>query len=151
VSKIHRLIMSASGNHSLSHRGSVPQAPTMRTEVERDLTHIVASNNDGFEVWFGYPNKWNHHIDQREASRLFWWLLFRWYGQARWFGIRRPLYYWALRGYLRSVPGIRMTAPSTPVAASPLPRSCASCWPGCSLGRWWRHERSIAHKGGWRS
>ena len=134
MSKIHRLIMSASGNHSLSHRGSVPQAPTMRTEVERDLTHIVASNNDGFEVWFGYPNKWNHHIDQREASRLFWWLLFRWYGQARWFGIRRPLYYWALRGYLRSVPGIRMTAPKHARRRFPIVGLIAAALAGALIG-----------------
>lgn len=105
MKNLYRVLMNVVGSHHPSFRAGVPEAPTMRTEPRHfpGVEHLVASNNNGFEVWFGYPEKWNHHIDEREARRLFWWLLFRWYGQARWFGLRRPIYYWALRGYLRAL------------------------------------------------
>lgn len=91
----YKAVMKATGRHHPSFGGGPPEAPTLHTH-HHGLHQIVASDNDGFEVWFGFYDKWNHHIHEREARRLFWWLLFRWFGQARWFGLRRPIYYWAL-------------------------------------------------------
>jgi len=51
-------------------------------------------------LWVGWPDRWKHYVRDDEVRALFWWLLIRWYGQARWFGLRRPVYYWALRSYL---------------------------------------------------
>lgn len=79
----------------------VPQAPTLRFTTPDESDQVIASSNDGHEVWFGYPDQWRHHLQAPDVRRLFWWLLFRWYGQARWFGLRRPIYYWRLRRHLR--------------------------------------------------
>jgi len=97
---VYKAVMAATGNWSGSWKGGPPEAPTLRTTGGHGAEHVIASNNDGFEVWFGYPNKWNHHIDQREARQLFWWLLWEWFAKARWFGLRRPIYYWALRRHV---------------------------------------------------
>lgn len=62
--------------------------------------YVLASNNDGFELWFGTPHKWYHHMNQREVRLLTRYLLWDWYVKARWLGLRRPIYYWALRKHL---------------------------------------------------
>lgn len=106
MSAIHNLTLRIAGKHSVTWRGGPPSAPTMQRRNEQGSDHVVANNNHGYELWFGTPTTWHHHIDSREARALFWWLLFRWFAQARWFGIRRPLYYWALHhrvaGYMKA-------------------------------------------------
>lgn len=73
----------------------------LRVETcDRD-TQVISSNNDGFEVWFGWGDHWKHHMGEAEVRALFWWLLWEWYAKARWFGLRRPIYYWALRRHVR--------------------------------------------------
>lgn len=71
-----------------------------RVESSAAEYQIITPNNDGFELWFGWNSRWNHHISEREVRALFWWLLWDWYAKARWFGLRRPVYYWALRRHL---------------------------------------------------
>lgn len=66
-------------------------------------TQVIASNNDGFEVWFGWGDRWTHNMGQTEVRAFFWWLLWEWYAKARWFGLRRPIYYWALRRHVRQL------------------------------------------------
>lgn len=92
---IYKTIMNLAG----MHEGSPPAAPTLRTGAA-DCTTVWANLNDGHELWVGWPNRWKHHVPHDEVRALFWWLLWRYYGQARWFGLRRPIYYWALRRYI---------------------------------------------------
>ena len=62
---------------------------------------VWASNNDGFELWMGWAKHWDHHLNQDEVRTLFWYILIEWFMKARWFGLRRPLYYWALKRYVK--------------------------------------------------
>jgi hypothetical protein len=70
---------------------------------------IFANNvNDGMELWFGYPHKWGWHISNREMRLLTRYLIWDIWIKARWFGLRRPIYYWALRS---KVSGYRKCGP----------------------------------------
>lgn len=62
---------------------------------------IWRGDNDGFELWMGWDRHWDHHLRQEEVRALFWYLLFEWFMKARWFGLRRPIYYWALKRHVR--------------------------------------------------
>lgn len=59
--------------------------------------YVVRTNNDGFELWIGYPDKWLWHCSAHEARKVAWFVLWRWWGVGTWFGLRRKLWYWALR------------------------------------------------------
>ena len=61
-----------------------------------DTERLFASNNDGMELWFGYPKEWTWHISESEVRLLTRYLLVEWYLKARWLGLRRPIYYFAL-------------------------------------------------------
>lgn len=88
-----------------------PEAKTFRYVVDNDGLHpvtntadeyqVFASNNDGMELWLGYRDQWKYHMSTPEVKALFWWILWEWYVKARWFGLRRPIYYWALRKSIR--------------------------------------------------
>jgi hypothetical protein len=105
-------IMHRTGSTALGMEGNVPEAKAFRYRMARQKViplkgqdrskgyQLFASNNDGFELWFGWDNHWNYHINQYEVRALFWWILWEWYAKARWFGIRRPVYYWALRRHI---------------------------------------------------
>lgn len=56
-------------------------------------------NNDGFEVWISYARegRWLTHFRANEARRLAWFILWDWWAVATWFGLKRRLWYWALR------------------------------------------------------
>lgn len=73
----------------------VPNAGTMRYSWMDD-ERVFASQNDGFELWFGYPDRWEWHIDQREVHLLTRFLIWDWWIKSRWLGLRRPIYYKAL-------------------------------------------------------
>lgn len=61
---------------------------------------LFASNNDGFELWMGWDTQWDYYLRQEEVRALFWWILIEWFAKARWFGLRRPIYYWALKRHV---------------------------------------------------
>jgi hypothetical protein len=63
--------------------------------------YVLSSENDGFELWFGTPDRWYHHMNQREVRLLTRYLIWEWYVKARWLGLRRPIYYWALHRHVR--------------------------------------------------
>ena len=108
MSDIYKRIMDAVGTEFCGNR--IPPQP--RTvyysddgsgrEVPRGTreAYVLASNNDGFELWLGTPHKWYHHMGEREVRLLTRYLLWDWYVKARWLGLRRPLYYWALHRHL---------------------------------------------------
>jgi hypothetical protein len=74
---------------------SPPFAKTLRYKWA-DTERVFASNNDGMELWFGYVDKWEWHIGNNEVKALTKWLIWDWWIKARWLGLRRPIYYWAL-------------------------------------------------------
>ena len=51
--------------------------------------------NDGFELWLGWPDKWHVFYKAKHARTLACWILWCWIKQ--WFGLRRWIYYKALR------------------------------------------------------
>lgn len=61
--------------------------------------HIATTyNNDGFEVWIGYRNAgWLHFHKAEHARRLAWFILWDWWIVATWCGLKRKIWYWALR------------------------------------------------------
>lgn len=65
-----------------------------------DTERVFANNNDGMELWFGYHDKWEWHIGNNEVKALTKWLIWDWWIKARWLGLRRPIYYWALHSGL---------------------------------------------------
>jgi hypothetical protein len=72
-----------------------PFAKTLRYQWA-DTERVFANENDGMELWFGYTDKWEWHIGNNEVRMLTKWLIWDWWIKARWLGLRRPVYYWAL-------------------------------------------------------
>ena len=72
--------------------------------------YVLANNNDGFELWFGTRDRWSHHMSSGEVRTLTRYLLWDWYVKARWLGLRRPIYYWALHRHrgIRLHPFLRL-------------------------------------------
>jgi hypothetical protein len=60
--------------------------------------HVATTyNNDGFELWLGYrKGRWHCFFQARDARRLAWWILWRWWFMDTWCGLKRTIWYWAL-------------------------------------------------------
>lgn len=55
-------------------------------------------NNHGFELWLGYNHGgWTTHMWAKDARRLAWFILWDWWIVSTWFGLKRKIWYWALR------------------------------------------------------
>lgn len=93
-------IRSQNGGKGTLQRFSAFDREALTDGQYRDA-YLFTGNNDGSELWFGTPHEWHTHLDSKDVRRLFWYLIFEWYGRARWFGLRRPIYYWALRQHLK--------------------------------------------------
>lgn len=113
MSKLDKLVMRFAGMNRFGTEGGVPEAKSFKYWVgDRNVIHakdpggddyqVFASNNDGFELWMGWGSHWKYHLNENEVRSLFWWILWEWYGRARWFGLRRPLYYWALKRHVKN-------------------------------------------------
>jgi hypothetical protein len=68
---------------------------------EKGSTHCYSVGDDAFVLWMGYPDEWRWSVARREARQLAWFILMRWWAWAEWFGLRRWLYYFALRRDLK--------------------------------------------------
>lgn len=64
------------------------------------LYRVFATENDGYEVGIGYPDKWQVFMSWKAARMFAWWVLKIWV--VDWFGFRTYLWYRAL---FRSVHG----------------------------------------------
>ena len=64
---------------------------------------IAVWNNDGFELWLGMPHEWHTHMPRAQARRLAWFIVQS--DIAIWFGLRRKVWYWALRRKVRKHKG----------------------------------------------
>ena len=68
----------------------------MRSLSGDGVDHVAVFNNDAFEVWLGYPDKWLAHYSRKDFEKIIRWYLWRRiYGE--WFGLRRSLWYWLLK------------------------------------------------------
>jgi hypothetical protein len=72
-------------------------APESNGEDEVSTYVITGEVNDGFELWFGTRHRWDFQMDEAQVRMLLRYLILEWYGRALWFGLRRPIYYRALR------------------------------------------------------
>ncbi len=68
---------------------------TKRVEEDDGVERVFSYSEDGFELWFGYPDKWKFHMTAASARKLFW-LIVK-YELLTWFGLRRKVWYWLLR------------------------------------------------------
>lgn len=103
---INKIVMRLTGTEWGGSYGP-PEAKTFRYHIGHGKVfpvtlpepeyQVFASGNDGFELWMGWQNNWDNHLRQEEVRALFWWILIEWFAKARWFGLRRPIYYWALK------------------------------------------------------
>jgi hypothetical protein len=59
--------------------------------------HVVRTGNDGTELWLGYRTAWRFHCRHEEARTLAWFILWQWWAKSTWFGLKRVIWYWALR------------------------------------------------------
>jgi hypothetical protein len=57
---------------------------------------VASAANDGHELFLGYMSEWLFHCTRKDARRLAWWILLRWWAAGEWFGLRRAVWYWAL-------------------------------------------------------
>lgn len=103
---LEQRVMNFAGGDEWRGKDVPPEARTVYyldgKEVPRGTEDawLIASNNDGFELWFGTAHKWYHHMDQRAVHILLRYIVVEWFIKARWLGLRRPIYYWALHRHV---------------------------------------------------
>ena len=61
----------------------------------------VNVSEDACTLWAGTPDEWGFHLSRTEARRLAWFVLWRWWIVGEWFGLRRWLWFFALRRMLK--------------------------------------------------
>lgn len=69
-------------------------------EIDDDRPMYTANtSNDGSEIWLCYSHGggWLVHFRQQDARQLAWFILWTWWGKSTWFGLKRRIWYWALR------------------------------------------------------
>ncbi len=66
---------------------------------------VVHVSEDAWTLWIGTATEWHTHMSRGDAHRLAWFILYRWWIRAEWFGLRRRLWFWALRKRLGEIPG----------------------------------------------
>ncbi len=113
---ISQRALRALGDEWCGNRDSVPGAH-LSTSLQCELFRVVSVGNDGFELWLGTPDEWAGFMNRRDARKLAWFILLRWWGVGEWFGLRRWLYYKALHRVVSNYPGARAVddeEPKTP-------------------------------------
>lgn len=118
--QINRRLLNLFGMTWCGNEGSIPEprslyaiqppggparfesGPDAKYDRDRDLVHVFTTNNDGFELWLGYPDQWLFHCSRRQARRLAWFILWTWMVRTDWFGVRRWAYYKALHSVVET-------------------------------------------------
>jgi hypothetical protein len=62
-----------------------------------DTYPVVHVSEDAFTLWIGSQDEWAFHMSRTEARKVAWFILWRWWIVGEWFGLRRAVWYWALR------------------------------------------------------
>jgi hypothetical protein len=78
--------------------------------------HYARTGDDAFVLWIGYRDRWWGSLPRKEARRLAWFVLWRWWARGEWFGLRRWLFYRALARevarHQRAMPPLTGKAPA---------------------------------------
>lgn len=62
------------------------------------LMYIASTEiNDGFEIGLGYHHEWHVIYQAKYARQLAWFIIWDWWAKATWFGLKRKIWYSALR------------------------------------------------------
>lgn len=60
--------------------------------------NVVITNEGGSSMWIAYRHgAWQFHTDTKYAYQLARWIIWDWWVKATWCGIRRKIYFWALK------------------------------------------------------
>lgn len=97
-----KILLDILGSEFGGNQGSVPVADIRFRPA--DPWRCINVGDDGFMLWFGGEHEWNYSLQRREARRLAWWILIRWWAWGEWFGLRRWLYYKALHRHVSHFP-----------------------------------------------
>ncbi len=91
--------LSANPEEYCSVPGSECELEFGELDGDRPMFQATTYNNDGFEVYIYAPaeRRWLVHFRAEEARRLAWFILWNWWVAATWFGLKRKIWYWALR------------------------------------------------------
>ena len=81
--------------------------PGDHLDYSLETWEAVHVSEDGFTLWIGTPDRWNIHLSRRDSHRLALWIIFRWWGLSEWFGLRRAIWFWALRRIVARTPSPR--------------------------------------------
>lgn len=67
-------------------------------QVEEDGTEVTAiCRGDAFDVYHGRREISSFSMSPRVAIRFAWFVLWRWFVNATWFGLKPRLWFWAAR------------------------------------------------------
>ena len=87
-------------NNDYCGNDDIPAAHlTLRIPTEDDY-RAYSVRDDGFSIFMGYSREWHWSMHRSEARRVAWFILWRWFVVGEWCGLRRWLYYRALRSYV---------------------------------------------------
>ena len=77
-----------------------PPGDHWRKDFGKDAyPELAVWQNDGFELWIGMGYEWHTHMPRKQVRSLALFIL--WSDVRLWFGLRRALWYWALRRKVR--------------------------------------------------
>lgn len=82
--------------------GGSPCAPGDQASVHlRDYPdgdyYVASVSEDAGTLWLGYRDKYSTLLGRNEALKLARFIVWRWWIRGEWFGLRRRVYFWALR------------------------------------------------------
>ena len=67
--------------------------------MHHESLYVAGTSNDGFDMNIGYrdADRYSLSLRHEEARSLAWFILWHWWARGTWFGIKRRIWYWALR------------------------------------------------------
>lgn len=76
----------------LGQRDSIYVRPPLDHRKLYIAGQVVSLNNDGFETWIGYPDKWLTHFKNDDFRKITLWFMYMWIC-VDWFGLRSWIWY----------------------------------------------------------
>lgn len=64
--------------------------------IDDNLKYIIATTNDGYDLFIGYPDEWLFNCSAKSARKIAKFIIWDWWIKSTWFGLRRYIWYWAL-------------------------------------------------------
>lgn len=84
--------------------GSTQEFEFGEIDGDRPMHKAVTYCNDGHDLWlcYNHDGKWLAHYRAPDARRLAWFILWDWWAIGTWFGVKRKIWYWALREQVKT-------------------------------------------------